>query len=161
MYLSRQVALVRSISSYKQTFFLGLSSSLTGGVAYSYIVSLGYFTPAVGIIAGLAGGFGAAAKDILYGKENYDDIPLKTIAAHVLFGIIALFLGYIFVYHFVKLPDIHGEFTRPVEQGRTIFDFFKETMGLPDILGAIFGSISSCAIPVNLTKIKKVLKLRN
>lgn len=148
------------MKEHKQAFFLGLSSSLTGGVAYSYIVSLGYFTPAVGIIAGLVGGFGVAVKDILYGKGNYDNIPLKTIAAHVLFGIMALFVGYIFVYHFVKLPYLHGEFIRPVEQGSTIYEFFKETMGMPDILGAIFGSISSCAIPVNLTKFKKLTKLR-
>lgn len=42
----------------KQTVILGLSSSLLGAVAYSYIVSLSYFTPAVGIVAGLLGSSG-------------------------------------------------------------------------------------------------------
>lgn len=147
-------------SSRKQTLILGLSGSLNGGAAYSYIVSLGYFTPAVGIIAGLIGGFGVGTR-YLFREETVthgEDIPLKDIVLHVLFGITALFLGYVLVYYFVALPSVHGGFIRPSEQG-TIYDFFKQTMGLPDIVGATLGSISSIAIPILFKgKIRNLMK---
>lgn len=144
-------------TSRMQTLILGLSGALNGGAAYSYIASLGYFTPAGGIVAGLVGGSGVAARDIFYRKEYGEDIPLKAIATYVLFGIIALFMGYIFVYYFVKLPTYHGDFILPAEYG-TIYDFFRATMGLPDIFAAILGSISSSAIPINLPKIRNLIK---
>lgn len=146
-----------AFASQKQTLILGLSGSLNGGAVYSYIASFGYFTPAGGIVAGLVGGSGIAARDIFYRKEYGEDIPLKDIATYVLFGIIALFLGYIFVYYFVKLPAYHGELIRPAEYGN-IYDFFIETLGLPDIFAAILGSISSSAIPINLPKFRNLIR---
>ncbi len=161
-YLSEVNSIKSFFLSNKHTLILGLSSALAGGAAYSYIVSVDYhyFTPAVAIVAGLIGGFGMAAVDTLSEKEISDkDISLKNIALYVLFGITALILGYIFVYYFVKLPGIHGEFIRPAEVGRTINDFFRETMGRLDIIGAVLGSISSSGIPVIFRKrIKNLLK---
>ena len=161
-YLSKVKSVKSLLLSHKQTLILGMSSALTGGAAYSYIISLDYhyFTPAVGIVAGLIGGLGMAAVDTLSEKETFDkDIPLRNIALYVLFGITALILGYIFVYYFVKLPGIHGEFIRPAEVGRTINDFFRETMGRLDIIGAVLGSISSSGIPVIFRKrLKNILK---
>lgn len=151
-YLPRQVESIKSaVSSLKQTLILGLSGSLNGGAAYSYIVSLGYFTPAVGIVAGMLAGFGVAAGELFSEKEKYDeDIPIKYIVIAILFGIIALLLGYVLVYYFVKLPSptLHGTILSiPAEQG-TIAEFFKATMKMEDIVGAMLGSISSLAIPL-------------
>ncbi len=164
-YLSRSIinSMKSARESIKQTLVLGLSGSLNGGAVYSYIVSLGHFTPAVGIIAGLVGGSGVAARDILSGKEKSDDIPLKNLVTYILFGIAGLFLGYILVYYFVKLPTqgMHGRYILPAEQG-TIYEFFNQTMGLPDIIGAILGSICSSAIPIIFKeKIRTTLKKLN
>ncbi len=151
--LSRWISSVKSaVSTHRHSLVLGLSGSLIGGVAYSYIVSLGHFTPSVGIIAGLIGGSGVAARETISEKVKYDDIPLKDLMTYILFGVISLFLGYILVYYFVKLPArMHGVIILPAEQG-TIYEFFKDTMGLPDIFGAILGSISSSAIPIIFKK---------
>jgi hypothetical protein len=82
-YFARSARFIKSIGS---SLILGLSGSLNGGFAYSYIISLDYryFTPADGIIAGLIGGLGVGAKNIfsrsVSENENYnEDIPLKTI----------------------------------------------------------------------------------
>lgn len=150
-YLSRQVESNTSGSSLKQTLILGLSGSLNGGAAYSYIVSLGYFTPSVGIVAGMLAGFGIAAGELFSDNEKYDeDIPLKKIVIAVLFGIIALFLGYVLVYYFVKLPIpiFHGTILSIPAEEVTIAEFFKATMKIEDIIGAILGSISSLATPL-------------
>ncbi len=148
-YLTRQIRFIKSTGS---SLILGLSSSLNGGVAYSYIISLDYhyFTPADGIIAGLIGGFGVGAKNLFSkslpeNEKHNEEIPLITIGEHVLFGMIALFLGYIFVFYLVKLPSTHGELLPPSEQGISLYEFFKQTLGLPDIAGAVLGSISSMA----------------
>lgn len=156
LYLKRPVEFIKStVYQHKHSLILGLSSSLTAGAAYSYIVSLdySYFTPALGIIAGLLGGLGIAARDIFSEKESFEDVPLKDLAAYILFGITGLLLGYIFVYSFVKFPDPaqHGGFFLPSEQG-TILDFFERTLKLHDILGAVFGSICSSAIPILFKK---------
>lgn len=135
--------------SIKQTLILGLSSSLAAGAAYSYIISVDirYFIPALGIFAGLIGSMGIAARDILSEKEDFKDIPLKDLVVYVAFGVMGLFLGYIFVYYFVDLPlpsNPHGESAAEF----TISDFFKNAMGALDILGALFGSICSAALPI-------------
>jgi hypothetical protein len=170
LHLFRPINSIKSaISFHKQTLILGLSSSLNGGAAYGYIVSLDfhYFTPALGIVAGLIGGFGVAAKDLFFekkggfsGEKHDEDIPLKDIAMNVLFGITALFLGYVLVYYFVKLPNpsIHGEFFIPAEQGM-LYDFFAQTMKREDIFGATLGSITSLAIPIIFKyKIRTLMK---
>lgn len=164
-YFTKLIKTISSaVSSGKQTMILGLSSSLNGGAAYGYIVSLDYhyFTPALGIIAGLIGGMGIAARDIFSEKEkHYEEIPLKDIAINVLFGIIALFLGYLLVYYFVKLPSpgLHGTtLSLPAEQG-TIAEFLKATMRIEDIIGTILGSISALALPILFKeKIRALMK---
>lgn len=167
-YPLRQINSIKSaVSSHKQTLILGLSSSLNGGAAYGYIISLDYhyFTPALGIVAGLVGGFGVAAKNLFSEKRNrlpekQEDIPLEDIAMNVIFGTIALLLGYLIVYYFVKFPisSLHGELIRPAEHG-TIFEFFKQTLALEDIIAAILGSISSFAIPILFKeKIRSLMK---
>jgi hypothetical protein len=152
------------IKSAGSSLILGLSGSLNGGVAYSYIISLNYhyFTPADGIVAGLIGGFGVGAKNLFSisksESEKYsEDIPLKNIGEHILFGLIALFLGYIFVFYFVKLPSLHGEILPLPEQGISLYDFIKQTLGLPDIAGAVLGSICSLAPLVFKQRIRALL----
>jgi hypothetical protein len=163
--ISRAIISIKSaFFSNKQLMFLGLSSSLTAGAAYSHIISINsiYFTPALGIFAGLVGGMGAAVRDILSEKRKFDDIHLKDLTTYAVFGITGLFLGYIFVYYFVKLPlGSHG--TAIPAELETIHVFFKNTMGIPDILGAIFGSICSAAIPILFKeKIKYLMeKIKN
>ncbi len=161
-YFSKQIDYIKSKGSL---LILGLSGSLNGGVAYSYIISLDYhyFTPADGIIAGLIGGLGVGAKNIFpenlpENEEHDDDIPLTVIGEHILFGIIALFLGYVFVFHFVKLPSIHGELSPPSEQGITFYDFFMQTLGLPDIIGVALGSISSLAPLIFKHRIRALMR---
>lgn len=162
---TEQIKTIKSaISSSKQTLVLGISSSLNGGAAYGYIVSLDYhyFTPALAVIAGFIGGVGIAAREILSEKENnYEDIPLKNILLNALFGIIAMFLGYLLVYYFVELPspDQHGTIlSLPAELGTTA-DFLKATMGMEDIIGAILGSITSLALPIIFReKIRSLMK---
>lgn len=164
-YFTKIIKTIKSaISSSKQTLILGLSSSLNGGAAYGYIVSLDYhyFTPALAVIAGFIGGIGIAARDMLSEKEkHYEEIPLKDIVLNALFGIIALFLGYLIVYYFVKLPSSgqHGTtLSLPAELG-TIIEFLKATMGWGDIAGAILGSISSLALPIIFKeKIRSLMK---
>ncbi|MDO9098700.1 MAG: hypothetical protein Q7U60_11350 [Candidatus Methanoperedens sp.] len=164
-YFAKQIKTIKSaISSSKQTLILGLSSSLNGGAAYGYIVSLDYhyFTPELAVIAGFIGGFGIAARDIFSEKEkNYEDIPLKDIVLNVLFGVIAMFLGYLLVYYFVKLPSsgLHGTtLSLPAELG-TIVEFLKATMGVENIIGAILGSISALALPMLFReKIRALMK---
>jgi len=168
-YPLRQINSIKSaVLSHKQTLILGLSSSLNGAAAYGYIISLDYhyFTPALGIVAGLVGGFGVAAKNLFSEKRNRihekqdEDIPLEDIAMNVIFGTIALLLGYIIVYYFVKFPisSLHGELIRPAEHG-TIYEFFKQTLALEDIIAAILGSISSLAFPILFKeKIKYLMK---
>lgn len=163
--ISKTIKTVKSaVSSNKQALILGLSSSLNGGAAYGYIVSQDYhyFTPALGIVAGLIGGMGIAARDLFSEKEKkYEEIPLKDIAMNVFFGIIALFLGYLLVYYFVKLPSPsqHGTtFSLPAEIG-TIAEFLKATMGIEDIIGTILGSISALAFPIIFKeKIRALMK---
>lgn len=170
-YLTQPVKTIKSaISSNKQALILGLSSSLNGGAAYGYIVSLDYhyFTPALGIVAGLIGGIGIAAKYLFSGRDrasekgkNDENIPLKDIAMNVLFGIIALFLGYVLIYYFVRLPTssfIGTILILPAKQG-TIAEFLQATMGMEDIIGAILGSISSLALPMLFgEKIRTLMK---
>lgn len=171
-YLTQPLKTIKSaISSNKQTLILGLSSALNGGAAYGYIVSLDYhyFTPALGIVAGLIGGIGIAAKYLFSGRrdrasedgKNDENIPLKDIAMNVLFGIIALFLGYLLIYYFVRLPTssfIGTILILPSEQG-TIPEFLQATMGMEDIIGAILGSISSLALPMLFgEKIRTLMK---
>lgn len=165
--LIEQMKSIKSaVSSQKQTLVLGLSSSLNGGAAYGFIVSMDYhyFTPALGIVAGLLGGFGVAVKGFFSEKNYAKDIPLKDIAISILFGIIALFLGYALVYYFVKLPssDLHGTiFSLPFERG-TIYEFFMQTMKLEDITATVLGSISSLAIPIIFKeKIRALIKKLN
>ncbi len=164
-YITRSTRFIKSIGS---SLILGLSGSLNGGFAYSFIISLDYqyFTPADGIIAGLIGGLGVGAKDIfsksISENENYnEDIPLKNIGEHILFGLIALFLGYIFVFYFVKLPSPHGEILPPSEQGISLYDFFKQTLGMPDIAGAVLGSICSLAPLVFKQRIRALMRKIN
>ena len=175
-YITQPVKTIKSaISSNKQALILGLSSSLNGGAAYGYIVSLDYhyFTPALGIVAGLIGGIGIAAKYLFSGRrdrasekgKNDENIPLKDIGMNVLFGIIALFLGYLLVYYFVELPTssfIGTILILPAKQG-TIAEFLKATMGMEDIIGAILGSISSLALPMlfreKIMALMKALKI--
>ena len=174
-YFAKLIKTIKSaISSSKQTLILGVSSSLNGGAAYGYIVSLDYhyFTPALGLVAGLIGGMGIAAKYLFSGRrdkaseegKNDENIPLKDIAMNVLFGIIALFLGYLLAYYFVKLPspDLHGTtLSIPAEIG-TIVEFLKATMGLGDIVGVILGSISALALPILFKeKIRALMKSLN
>jgi drug/metabolite transporter (DMT)-like permease len=148
-----------------QTVILGLSSSLLGALAYSYIVSLGYFTPAVGIVAGLLGSSGMAVRDLFYEKERkYGEITLIDILRYVLFGIIAIVLGYVIVYYFVRIPapGPHSGLIIPREAG-TIYEFFKQTLTAFDIIGAALGAICTLSIPMlfgenirkNLNKLKK------
>ena len=140
---------------FKLTVLLGISSSVTGGLVYSYIISLdpSCFTPALGVLAGLLGGLGIAAKSIFSSEKIYDEIPLNKLAAHTLFGIMALVFGYVLVFYFIKLPvpEMHDTLLRPVELG-TIGNFFRQTLGLPDIMGAILGALSSAAIPMIFKK---------
>ena len=159
------IQLIRFIRSGSSSLIIGLSGSLNGGVAYSYIISLDfqYFTPAAGIISGLIGGFGVGAKNIfsrsISENENYyEDIPLKNIGEHILFGLIALFLGYIFVFYFVKLPSPHGELLPPSGQGISLYEFLKQTLGLPDIAGAVLGSICSLAPLVFKQRIRGLMR---
>lgn len=120
-------------------------------MAYSYIISIDirYFTPALGIVAGLLGGLGIVARDVFSEKERFDDIPLKDLATYVLFGILALILGYILVYYFV-----------PVQHGKgTLYEFLKINLGLLDVVGSALGSSSSSAIPVILAhKFRTLIK---
>ncbi|MCZ7385546.1 MAG: hypothetical protein O8C63_12480 [Candidatus Methanoperedens sp.] len=164
-YFTRSTRFIKSIGS---SLILGLSGSLNGGVAYSYIISLDYqyFTPADGIIAGLIGGLGVGAKNIfsksISENENYnEDIPLKNIGEHILFGLIALVLGYIFVFYFVKLPSPHGEIIPPSEQGISLYGFLKQTLGIPDIAGAVLGSICSLAPLIFKQRIRALMKKIN
>ena len=162
-YFTKPIRFIKNIGS---SLILGLSGSLNGGVAYSFIISLDYhyFTPADGIIAGLIGGLGVGAKNLfseslpVNEKHNDEDIPLTEIGEHVLFGIIALFLGYIFVFYFVKLPSIHGELFPPSEQGISLYEFFKQTLGLPDIVGVVLGSISSLAPLIFKHRIRALMR---
>ena len=152
-----------AFSANKHTLVLGLSSSLNGGAAYGYIASLDYhyFTPALGVVAGLIGGLGIAAKDIFSGnnatvenEKHPEDIPLKYIPMNITFGILALILGYLLVYYFVKIPiqSTHGTIISfPVESG-DISDFFKGAMRLEDIVAATLGAVSSLALPILLKK---------
>lgn len=163
-YFTKLIKTIKSaISSSKQTLILGLSSSLNGGAAYGYVASLDYhyFTPALAVIAGFIGGFGIAARDIFSEKEkHYEEIPLKDIIFNALFGIIALFLGYLLVYYFVKLPSgLHDTILiLPAKLG-TIAEFFKATMGIEDIIGTILGSISALALPIIFKeKIRALMK---
>ena len=136
---------------FKQTVLLGLSSSVTGGLVYSYIISFdaSYFSPALGVVVGLFGGLGIAAKSIFSSEKIYDEIPLNKLVTHILFGIMALVFGYILVFYFIKLPvpTMHDTLLRPVELG-TIDNFFRQTLGLPDIIGAMLGALCSAAIPM-------------
>jgi len=173
-YLTQPVKTIKSaVSSNKSSLILGLSSSLNGGAAYGYIVSLDYhyFTPALGIIAGLIGGMGIAAKYLFSRRrasekgKNDENIPLKDIGMNVLFGITALFLGYLLIYYFVRLPTssfIGTILILPSEQG-TIVEFLQATMGMEDIIGAILGSISSLALPMlfreKIMALMKALKI--
>jgi len=164
-YFARSTGFIKSIGS---SLILGLSGSLNGGVAYSFIISLDYqyFTPADGIIAGLIGGLGVGAKNIfsktISENEKYnEDIPLKTIGEHILFGLIALFLGYIFVFYFVKLPSPHGEILPPSEQGISLYGFLKQTLGIPDIAGAVLGSICSLAPLIFKQRIRALMRKIN
>jgi hypothetical protein len=164
-YFARSTRFIKSIGS---SLILGLSGSLNGGVAYSFIISLdyNYFTPADGIIAGLIGGLGVGAKNIfsktISENEKYnEDIPLKTIGEHILFGLIALFLGYIFVFYFVKLPSPHGEILPPSEQGLSLYGFVKQTLGIPDIAGAVLGSICSLAPLIFKQRIRELMRKIN
>ncbi|MCZ7381309.1 MAG: hypothetical protein O8C64_07035 [Candidatus Methanoperedens sp.] len=161
-YFKRSTRFIKSIGS---SLILGLSGSLNGGVAYSYIISLDYhyFTPADGIIAGLIGGFGVGAKNLfsrsISENENYnEDIPLRNIGEHILFGLIALFLGYIFVFYFVKIPAPHGEILPPSEEGISLYDFLKQTLGIPDIAGAVLGSICSLAPLIFKQRIRALMR---
>ena len=149
----------------KQTIILGLSSSLLGAVAYSYIVSLNNFTPAVGIVAGLLGSSGMAVRDLFYEKgRKYGEITLIDILRYVLFGIIALVLGYVIVYNFVSfpMPGPHAGLVIPKETN-TIIEFFKKTFTVYDIIGAALGAICTLSIPMlfgenirkKLNKLKK------
>lgn len=136
---------------FRHTMLLGLSSSVTGGLAYSYIISLdpSYFAPALGIVAGLLGSMGIATESIFSSKNVCNDIPLSKLATHIVFGIMALVFGYILVFYFVQLPNpaLHDALLRPVDQG-TLDVFLMQTMGIPDILGAILGALCSAAIPM-------------
>lgn len=149
----------------KQTVIMGLSSALLGAVAYSYIVSLSYFTPAVGIVAGLLGSSGIAVRDLFYYKVRKDgEVSIIDILRYVIFGIIALVLGYVIVYYFVGLPTPgpHSGTIVPKEAG-TIFEFFKKTFTVFDIIAAAMGAICTLSIPMifgenirkNLRKFKK------
>lgn len=151
----------------KQTVILGLSSSLLGAVAYSYIVSLSLsnFIPKVSIVAGLLGSSGIAVRDLFYEKERTDgEVTLIDILRYVLFGIIALVLGYFIVYYFVSFPapDPHSGLIIPRETN-TIFEFFKKTFTVFDIIAASLGAICTLSIPIifgenirkNLRKLKK------
>lgn len=142
---------------FKRTMLLGISSSLMGGLVYSCIISLdpSYFAPALGVIAGLLGGLGIAAKTTFSGEQIYDEIPLNKLAYHIVFGIITLVLGYVIIFYFVQLPvsGLHDTQTlqRPMdmESGTlTLNNFFMQTLGLPDIMAAILGALSSAAIPM-------------
>lgn len=155
----------KSFALEKQTVILGLSSSLLGALAYSYIVSLSYFTPAVGIVAGLLGSSGMAVRDLFYEKERNDgNLTLTDILRYVLFGIVALVLGYVIVYYFVSLstPGPHSGQIIPRDAG-TISEFFKQTLTIFDIIGAALGAICTLSIPMlfgenirkNLNKLKK------
>lgn len=161
-YFTRSTRFIKSIGS---SLILGLSGSLNGGVAYSFIISLDYryFTPADGIIAGFIGGFGFGAKNLfsrsISDNEKYDeDIPLKTIGGHILFGLIALFLGYIFVFYFVKIPSLHGEVLPPSQEGISLYEFLKQTLGIPDIAGAVLGSICSLAPLIFKQRIRALMR---
>lgn len=161
---SKQIKSIKSAASaHRQSLVLGLSSSLNGGAVYGYIVSVDYhyFTPALGIVAGLIGGLGIATKDIfsdnnrfLEKNNHHKDIPLEDIGMNIAFGIVALILGYIIVYYFAKIPiqSIHGTiYSIPVEQGN-IYDFLKVTLRFEDVVATILGAISSLALPLLLKK---------
>ena len=164
-YFAKLIKTIKSaISSNKSNLILGLSSSLNGGAAYGYIVSLDYhyFTPVLGIVAGLIGGIGIAAKYLFSERrdrasekgKNDENIPLKDIGMNVLFGITALFLGYVLIYYFVELPTssfIGTILILPAKQG-TIAEFLQATMGMEDIIGAILGSVSALALPILFRK---------
>ena len=146
---------------FKQTVLLGLSSSVTGGLVYSYIISIdpSYFAPALGVVVGLVGGLGIAAKSIFSGEKIHDEIPLNKLATHILFGIMALVFGYVIVFYFVQLPvlGMHDTQTlqRPVDMENgtlTLDNFLMTTLGLPDIVAAILGALSSAAIPMIFKK---------
>lgn len=146
-----------------RTLFPGISSSLLGGAVYGYMVFIDprYFTPALGIVAGLIGGLGIAARDILSEKEDFKDMQIKDIMTYVLFGITGLILGLIFVYYFVKFPfPSHGGLILlSSNEIMTILDFFTKTMPVYDMIGAILGSVISLSIPVLFkNKIKKLIK---
>lgn len=95
-------------------------------------------------MAGLLGGLGIVARDIFSEKEKFEDIPLKDLATYVLFGIVALLLGYVLVYYFVAPgTGLHG-------RQESVYQFFKANLGLFDIAGAVLGSSTSSAIPVIL-----------
>jgi hypothetical protein len=106
---------------------------MNGGAAYSFIISLDYrYLPSRWHHHGFYRGFGVGAKTYFPGVY----LKMKN----------------------TKIPSLHGEILPPSQEGISHYDFLKQTLGVPDIAGAVLGSICSLAPLIFKQRIRSLIR---
>lgn len=123
-------------------------SSILGATVYGVAVILyGSFNPILSALAGFAGCLGLVALEMLgmrIGTISRDSAPLSTILFYGIFGLFALYVGFVFLYLYLNVGI--GESVRPIEV--LSFDMFvSDKFGMIDILLAFIGATLAYLVP--------------
>lgn len=134
-----------------------VASAGAGGIIYGIVVTLlNYFAPIIGVIAGFVSGAGLV---ILGDPDEADKNDISPVALFYFAGVavISLLIGYVLIYYF-KTEVIHGMSYYPKEF-ITLTDFILSTLGIPDILSTITGSLIAYSVSNKISAVYRYFRL--
>ena len=125
-----------------------LLSSIAGGVVYGVAVMFfGTFNPLFSALAGFVGCMGILVLEIYYVKNSLssrDSAPVSTMLFYVIFGMFALYAGFVFLYMFMNVGI--GLDIRPIDV-LSFNMFVSGSLGAIDIIMAFVGILLAYIIP--------------
>ncbi|MDO9518229.1 MAG: hypothetical protein Q7J10_09320 [Methanosarcinaceae archaeon] len=138
----------KSIFDSKHLFPIAFFSSIFGATVYGVaVIVYGNFNPILSTLAGFAGCLGLAVLEILSmkkGVSSRDSAPLSTILFYGLFGLFALYVGFVILYIYLNVGI--GESVSPIEV-LSFNMFVSGKIGMIDVLLAFVGATLAYFIP--------------
>ena len=125
-----------------------LLSSIAGGIAYGVAVMFfGTFNPLFSVLAGFVGCLGILVLEAYYvknGLSSRDSAPVSTMLFYGIFGLFALYTGFVFLYLFMNVGI--GLDIRPIDV-LSFNMFVSGSLGVIDVIMVFVGIILAYIIP--------------
>ena len=125
-----------------------LLSSIAGGIVYGVAVMFfGTFNPLFSVLAGFIGCLGILVLEAYYvknGLSSRDSAPVSTMLFYGIFGLFALYTGFVFLYLFMNVGI--GLDIRPIDV-LSFNMFVSGSLGVIDVIMVFVGIILAYIIP--------------